>query len=172
MSLVTHALMVISYLILAAGVLVLGPSWFGLSEHTASILAVFTFFSAWHVQFLLTSHSEGKRIRAELDSLKGARGHFTSGDTEQSSGVVAELKILQDLLSQLEKRPKLEDAVDNDVDFEAESFDTSTTDGRRLSTSQIMSITQAALIENRVDLYMQPIVYLSSRSAIDRKSVV
>ena len=166
MSFVTHALMVISYLILAAGVLVLGPSWFALSDHTASIMAVFVFFSAWHVQLLLTSHFESKRIQAELDSLRQSRGHFASGDNEQSSGVVAELKILQDLLAQLEKRPKLEDAADSDVDIEADSFDAPTTDGRRLSASQIMSITQAALIENRVDLYMQPIVYLSSRDVV------
>lgn len=173
MSFVTHALMVISYLILAAGVLVLGPSWFGLSGHTASILAVCVFFTAWHLQLLLMSHFESKKIRAELDSLKRSIGHFPVGDNEESSDVVAELKILQDLLSQLERRPRLEDASDDLIDIESEKFianasnmDAITANSHPLSTAQIMSITQAALIENRVDLYMQPIVYLSSRSVV------
>lgn len=173
MSFVTHALMVISYLILAAGVLVLGPSWFGLSDHIASILAIFVFFTAWHLQLLLTSHFESKRIRTELDSLKYSSGHFDVVDSEQSPDVVAELKILQDILSQLEKRPRLEDADDSIIDIEAEKFisdvsnmDGSTKDSQSLSTPQIMSITRAALIENRVDLYLQPIVYLSSRDVV------
>lgn len=168
MSFVTHVLMVISYLILAAGVLVLGPSWFGLPGHIASILAIFVFFTAWHIQVLLTSHFESKKIRAELDSLKYSRGHLDIVDNEQSSDVVAELKILQDILSQLETRPRLEDADDSIIDIEAEKFisDASIKDSASLSTSQIMSITQAALIENRVDLYLQPIVYLSSRDVV------
>lgn len=173
MSFVTHTLMVISYLILAAGVLVLGPSWFGLPGHIASVLAVFVFFTAWHIQVLLTSHFESKKIRAELDSLKHSRGHLDVVDNEQSSDVVAELKILQDILSQLETRPRLEDADDSIIDIEAEKYISDVSikgelskDSPSLSTSQIMSITQTALIENRVDLYLQPIVYLSSRDVV------
>ncbi len=173
MSFVTHLLMVISYLILAAGVLVLGPSWFGLSDNTAAILAVCVFFTAWHLQLLVTTHFESKKLREEVESLKQSKGHFYSEVTEQSSSVVAELKILQDLLSQLERRPELDDAGDSITEMGAEKFiadaskmNASNDKRRPLSALQIMSITQAALIENRVDLYMQPIMYLSSRNVL------
>ena len=177
MSFVTHALMVISYIILAAGALVLGPSWFGISDQTASILAVVVFFAAWHVQLMIMMRFERNQVQEDIADLRHAIAHLKgvalSSDETAPSGVVAELKILQGLLAQLEKRPKLEDASNNVIDLEAEKFvadvdDTHATakDSRGLSSLEIMNITQAALIENRVDLYMQPIVYLPSRNLV------
>ena len=177
MSVVTHALLVFSYLILAAGVFVLGPSWFGLSDQTASMLALFVFFAAWHIQFALKSHYDQKKIQEELKVLKRALPlsgrQDTAGDTDEASDVVVELRILQGLLGQLEKRPAMGDGERAIIDVEAEPLSAekegatiSAENAHPLSTIEIMDITQSALIENRVDLYMQPIVYLPSRNVV------
>ena len=173
MTIATHALMVFSYLIVAAGIFVLGPTWFGLSGQTASFLAIIFFFAAWHIQMLLTGHFDRKKIYAEIEELRQSKGNFYSQVNEKSSNVVAELKILQDLLSQLEKRPAMEVSSHNSPEENVEIFiedasaaNAKAKNSRPLSTLEVMNITQDALIENRVDLYMQPIVYQTSRNVV------
>lgn len=177
MSIITQILLIVSYTILAAGVLVLGPSWFGLAEQTASIMAVFVFFAVWHLQFLITSYFENKKLNQDLSDLRfdldQLRSSTLTGNENTPSEVIAELKILQGLLSQLAQRPKLEDANSGAIDIDAEKFidegvatNIPAIKKRALSSEDIMNITQAALIENRVDLYMQPIVYLPARNVV------
>jgi cyclic-di-GMP phosphodiesterase TipF (flagellum assembly factor) len=91
------------------------------------------------------------QAREEVSKLKGT---VEEGMDSASEAVVAEMKVLQAQLSQLGPGRQRDGAPPRRVPKAADG---------QMDSTRILAVTQAALEENRVDLYLQPIVSLPQR---------
>lgn len=184
-SLLTHFLIIATYGVLAGLVGLLLPSVDGIDQVTAYVVAGCVFLAAALMHEMLARRRDMRSLvqsmqevwgnqadevdllrqvnrrlvddlamaREEVGKLRGAVELGTGGSSE---AMVAEMKVLQAQLRQLGQarqrdgsRPKLvPEAV---------------AQGKAMNNAEVLEITQAALQDNRVDLYLQPVVSLPQR---------
>lgn len=99
-------------------------------------------------------------LRSDLAIL---RGEVAGADRRRNGELISEIKILQTLLSQVAGGSAGRGGRRDLAMLAGEGDETATADGERRGEDQVLSIIQNALEDNRVDLYLQPIVRLPSR---------
>lgn len=184
MNLLSQALWGLSYLVLAVVTAILLKAAAGLEAASAILAAALMFLFLLFVHTGLLRRRERQEIdhrlmalyedyqtalasveelRRELDHLKAE----AASGVRPSSELIGEMKVLQTLLAQVaaksapERAPGEPAAGRDAVSFPAPG--SAPDQGEERGRDEILRIIQNALEDNRVDLYLQPIVKLPSR---------
>ncbi|MFQ5535230.1 MAG: EAL domain-containing protein [Sphingomonadales bacterium] len=163
---------VLSYAIIGVAVVLLLPALFGVDRLIAIISGFVAFISAAQLHGVYSRRLERADIENELfelhqdheqtiRELNTVRANLAeiSDKVEfrhdvHSEKIIAEMKVLEGLLAQVASKSKRRTMRAASVDMpDADAFD----------DVEILSIMQEALRDNRVDLYLQPIVSLPQR---------
>jgi len=189
MTILAHILITATYAVVAAFVALVLPGIFtSLNDMTALILGSLVFLIGvqlhamyiWKfgkedtVNRLLALHQDYQvsvdkleESKAELEEL---REKIYKVDNRQNSEIISEMHVLQTLLNQvieksgksLEQRVALEKALEKDI-ASGNHLVQHNLENKERSDGEVLNIMHHALEENRVDLYLQPIVALPSR---------
>jgi cyclic-di-GMP phosphodiesterase TipF (flagellum assembly factor) len=102
--------------------------------------------------------------RAKMDEMKSA---IEAKATAQSRKIISELQVLESLMKEfaarIAEKAKETVVVEEELPFERRAADSARTYLDTLGQSDLLEIIRASLEENRVDLYLQPIVTLPQR---------
>jgi len=189
MTILAHILITATYAVVAAFVALVLPGIFtSLNDMTALVLGSLVFLIGvqlhamyiWKfgkedtVNRLLALHQDYQvsvdkleESKAELEEL---REKIYKVDNRQNSEIISEMHVLQTLLNQvieksgksLEQRVALEKALEKDI-ASGNHIVQHNLENKERSDGEVLNIMHHALEENRVDLYLQPIVALPSR---------
>jgi cyclic-di-GMP phosphodiesterase TipF (flagellum assembly factor) len=113
----------------------------------------------------------GFEFSRELDDTRAKMGEIQSAieakSSAQSRKIISELQVLESLMQEFARKisEKAKEAApsDGDLPFERRARDSARSYLDTLGQSDLLEIIRASLEENRVDLYLQPIVTLPQR---------
>lgn len=189
MNLLSQALWLLSYLVLAVVAAILLKAAAGLEASSAVLAAALLFLFLLFVHTALLRRRERQEIdhrlmalyedyQAALASVEALRHELDHLKAEAASGarpsseLIGEMKVLQTLLAQVAANSAPEHgpghgpgqpAAGTDMAAASHAPGFSADPGETRGRDEILRIIQNALEDNRVDLYLQPIVRLPSR---------
>lgn len=176
---ITTALFFSSYLfaaLIAAVLMSRGGAGWGAS--TAALFAVLGFAFAIHA--LITQGSARARLEGEIEAVREAHRmladtldalqrkthdlstHVEQAGAERSDQLASEVRMLEDLVQRMGQ-----DITARLAGLHRQGQDVATPEGRRSrQAAALIETVRSALAENRVDLYLQPVVSLPQRKTV------
>lgn len=184
MNVILHIFLTVGYLIISVFVAIMSPSFIPeINTVSSYILGMFVFLLGvqMHVLYAMRLSKEDTNDRlmslhqdyqVYLDQLeenkedtKLLREQVKSGEYGNSKEIINEMKLLQTLLNQVVE--KSSSSYSNNKPYRRQTVSSlEVAHGNDKEAEEILNIMHYALEENRVDLYLQPVVALPSRKAI------
>ncbi|TPD61890.1 EAL domain-containing protein [Emcibacter nanhaiensis] len=192
MNILAHILILASYAVVAVLVYLVSPEIFtSMAPGTSMVLGAAVFLVSMQLHglyiFRMGRQDMASRLmdlhqdyQMSLDRLEEVRlelqkheEKINRADFSQNAEIISEMRVLQTLLNQVVEKSgkRLTDHVANEElarQISSSSLGTGLADqeGRDRSDEEILRIMHYALEDNRVDLYLQPIVALPSRRVV------
>ncbi|WP_321394408.1 EAL domain-containing protein [Emcibacter sp.] len=192
MNILTHILILASYAVVAVLVYLVSPEIFPkLTPVTPLVIAAVVFLASMQVHalyiFRMSRQDMANRLmdlhqdyQMSLDRLDEMRQELQKHDEQlnrsnnsQNAEIISEMRVLQTLLNQVVEKSgkRLADRVGSDDlarHISSSSFGQAgvNKESKDRSDEEILRIMHYALEDNRVDLYLQPIVALPSRRVV------
>lgn len=189
MNIFAHILIGACYAVVAAFIAFAAPQYFsglGTTESVVYGCGVFLFGVQIHCLIiwrysredttnrLLALHQDYQvsleRMNETQEELESLRKSFNENDAGRNAEIVSEMKVLQTLLNQVVEKSgqTMAQRVETGANISAEERNilNDKLAIKERSDSEVLNIMHHALEENRVDLYLQPIVALPSRKTV------